>query len=238
MLQSLKISDGAVIFTLPTKNGVFDFGDSDDAGITKLDSVLDSTPALVKAVKNDKDKIIAMLISDEATSDDFYGVVTSSYNLKDSNYGADFYMGTEKKTDAQTDSDSKVNVSKDDAKDVTLYKIQSTTGGKYKMTAVTDKKLVGIAKSASHNSLVKFDNGYIKADQATIKDSADATVSSLSLYDSAIVYIYDDSADEWTIGSKGDLTDEDNYTIKFYSTSTDKKDAQFGLVDYVVIYRA
>ena len=238
MLQSIKISDGAVIFTLPTKNGVFDFGDSDDAGITKLDSVLDSTPALVKAVKNDKDKIIAMLISDEATSDDFYGVVTSSYNLKDSNYGADFYMGTEKKTDAQTDSDSKVNVSKDDTKDVTLYKIQSTTGGKYKMTAVTDKKLVGIAKSASHNSLVKFDNGYIKADQATIKDSTDAVVSSLSLYDSAIVYIYDDSADEWTIGSKGDLTDEDNYTIKFYSTSTDKKDAQFGLVDYVVIYRA
>ena len=176
-----------------------------------------------------------MLISDEATSDDFYGIVTSSYNLKDSDYGADFYIGTEKKTDTQTDE--KYAISKTDAKDVTLYKIQNTTGGKYKMTDAAST-LVGIAKSATNDSLVKFDNGYIKADAATIKNAKDETVSSLSLYDSAVVYIYDDSADEWTIGSKSDLTDEDNYTIKFYSTSTDKKDAQFGLVDYVVIYRA
>ena len=240
MLQSIKISDGAVIFTLPATKDVsgnysFSFKDSDDAGIAKLDSVLDSTPELVTAIKNDKDKIVAMLISDEATSDDFYGIVTSSYNLKDSDYGADFYIGTEKKTDTQTDE--KYAISKTDAKDVTLYKIQNTTGGKYKMTDAAST-LVGIAKSATNDSLVKFDNGYIKADAATIKNAKDETVSSLSLYDSAVVYIYDDSADEWTIGSKSDLTDEDNYTIKFYSTSTDKKDAQFGLVDYVVIYRA
>lgn len=248
MVKGLKISDGAVIFTLPATKAAdgtysFSFKDSDDAGVTKLASIVDSTPELVTAIKNDKDKVVALLISDEATSDDFYGIVTSSYNLKDSNYGADFYIGTEKKTDTQTDE--KYSISKDDsnnAKDVTLYKIQNTTGGKYKMDAkAAADKLVGTAKATAHKSLVKFDNGYIKNDQAdtfTAKNLEGETVSQLSLYDNAVIYIYDDSADEWTIGSKSDLTDEDNYTIKFYSTSTDKKDAQYSLVDYVVIYRA
>ena len=244
-INSTKIADGAIIFTLPATKAdnntySFSFKDSDDAGVSKLESILDSTPALVSAVQNDKGKIVAMLVSDEATSDDFYGVVTSSYNLKDSDYGADFYIGTEKKTDTQTDE--KYGISKADGKEVTLYKIQNTTGGKYKMDAqaATDK-LVGTAKATEHKSLVKFDNGYIKKDQAdtfTAKNLEGENVSQLSLYDNAVVYIYDDSEDGWTIGSKSDLTDDDNYTIKFYSTSTDSKDAQFGLVDYVVIYRA
>ena len=45
------------------------------------------------------------------------------------------------------------------------------------------------------------------------------------------------SDDEWIVGSSSDLTDTDNYTINFYSTASDDDDA-YGLVDYVVIYRA
>lgn len=97
-------------------------------------------------------------------------------------------------------------------------------------------KLVGTSTSTTNKALVKFDNGYIKKDNADIK-KGENNVERLSLYNNAVVYIYDKSDDEWIVGSSSDLTDTDNYTINFYSTAGDDNDA-YGLVDYVVIYRA
>ena len=238
-LDSTAIADNATIFTLPTTGtpAAWDFSDSDDASVTTLAAVCDSTPARVAAVKNDKGKIVAMLVSDEATSDDTYGIVTSSYSIKDSSYGADLYIGSEEKKDIETDSS--VAESQNSSMAVTLYKIVNAVSGKYKLTPVTLKATA--FDTATAKALVKFENGYIVKDQATdLYDSARAVYSggNLTLYEDAVIYVYDKSDEEWTLGSKSDITSDDNYTINFYSTSTDTKDDEYGLVDYVIIYRA
>ncbi len=236
-INTIKISDSAVIFTLPTlkdDSTKFDFSDSDDAKVVKLSTVLDKTPAIVKAIMDDNDKIVAMLISNEAGSDDLYGVVTSAYDLKDSKYGADLYIGSEKKADSEVSSEAEVS-KKDDTKSATLSRFKLRADGKYSVESASDA-LKGTAASTTNKALVKFDNGYIVKDNADIT-KGDTTVTRLSLYKDAIVYIYDKSDDEWTVGSSSDITDDENYTINFYSTA-DSDDDAYGLVDYVVIYRA
>ena len=239
----MKISDNAVIFTLPKGDANdFSFNDSDDAKVVKLSAVLDKTPDKIKAIKDDHNKIVAMVISNDASSDDLYGVVTSAYELKDSKYGADLYVGSEKKADSQTSGTEKAEVSKTDATNTEagiakLAKFKLRTDGKYTVDYdAAAVKLVGTSTSTTKKALVKFDNGYIVKDNADIKKGA-TNVERLSLYNNAVVYIYDKSDDEWIVGSSSDLTDTDNYTINFYSTASDDDDA-YGLVDYVVIYRA
>ena len=52
----------------------------------------------------------------------------------------------------------------------------------------------------------------------------------------AVIYIYDKSDDDYTIGTKSDLTDEDMQYIYFYETDG-QDDDNYGLVTYVVAYR-
>ena len=56
-----------------------------------------------------------------------------------------------------------------------------------------------------------------------------------NLYGSAVVYVYDKSEDEYSIGTASDMTDDDVDSIELYQTSTDTKDDDYGLVNYIVI---
>ena len=232
------IADNAVIFTLKTNAAktAFDFGDSDDAGVTTLDKVKDTKDNLMTAIVNDKNKVVAMIIAEDSSSDDTYGIVTSTYDLKDNDTGADFYIGTEKMTDKTVDGDVEVSI----AKKVTsgaLYKVKQTASGKYTFKdKTTETELRPVATSiatATSSAAVKIDNGYIvKGD-----DSVALTGKSrLSMASNAVIYIYDKSDDNYTIGTKSDLTDEDMQYIYFYETDG-QDDDNYGLVTYVVAYR-
>ena len=235
-IDNTAIADNAVIFTLKTSGGAFDFSDSDDAGVTTLDKIKNTKNNLMSAVVNDKHKVVAIIIAEDSSSDDTYGIVTSTYDLKDNDTGADFYIGTEKMTDKTVDGDVEVSI----AKKVTsgaLYKVKQTASGKYTFKdKTTETELHPVATSiatATSSAAVKIDNGYIvKGD-----DSVALTGKSrLSIASNAVIYIYDKSDDNYTIGTKSDLTDEDMQYIYFYETDG-QDDDNYGLVTYVVAYR-
>ena len=232
-INGTAIADNAVIFTLPTNTAktAFSFADSDDAGVTTLANVKNTTPDLMSAILNDKGKIVAMIVSDESTSDDVYGIITSSYELKD-DYGADFYIGTEKMENQITDNNYSVSIG-EKVTSGALYKIQKTVNGNYKMSNVTPAA-VSTAVNSTSGGAVKIENGYLKPTD----NGATTDFTQLSLYSNAVIYIYDKSDDAYSIGSKSDLTDDEVQYIYFYSTSTDKNDEQFGLIDYVVVWRS
>ena len=156
-----------------------------------------------------------MIISDSATSDDTYGVVTSTYKI-DGGDGADFYVGSEKVSDAKVDSGTPVTVKKGGA----LFKIKKTTAGSYKFDAMTE--VISATKAA-----YEVKNDYVRFE----KDG-----TTYNLYKDAVVYIYNTTDDEYSIGSTSDLTDDDVTSIKLYKTETsDSKDNAYDLVNYIVI---
>ena len=139
-------------------------------------------------------------------------------------------------TDKTVDGDVEVSI----AKKVTsgaLYKVKQTASGKYTFKdKTTETELRPVATSiatATSSAAVKIDNGYIvKGD-----DSVALTGKSrLSMASNAVIYIYDKSDDDYTIGTKSDLTDEDMQYIYFYETDG-QDDDNYGLVTYVVAYR-
>lgn len=209
------IADSALIFAVPVKSGAFDYSDTDDLSITKKANVLDSDLALVTyVVDTDTNKVVLMIMDDSATSDDTYGVVTSTYKI-DGGDGADFYVGSEKVTDAKVDSGTPVTVKNGGA----LFQIKKTTAGSYKFTAATEKASATAAAYEVKNDYVRF-----------VKDG-----TTYNLYKDAVVYIYDKSDDEYNVGSTSDLTDDDVDSIKLYQTETDSKDDAYGLVNYIVV---
>ena len=234
-VNGIAIADNATIFTLKASDdAVFSFDNSDDAGVTTLARIKDTTPKAMSAVINDKGKIVAMVVSNEVSSDDLYGIVTSTYKLKDDN-GADFYIGTEKMTDKITDSDYDISVG-DGVTTGALYKIKETTAGKYNMTtvgAIASTAAVTVAGKTTSGA-VKVENGYIVAADVPL-NTTDGSVR-LSLASNAVIYIYDKSDDAYTIGSQSDLTDDDIQYTYFYKTDGPNDD-NYGLVTYVVAYR-
>ena len=79
-------------------------------------------------------------------------------------------------------------------------------------------------------------NGYVEFVDLNDKDEEVPTTSlKFNLYDKAIVYIYDKSDKEYSIGSTSDLTDDSVVSIKLYQTSNDSKDDFGGLVNYITI---
>ena len=221
-VNGIAIADNATIFTLKASNdAVFSFANSDDAGVTTLARIKDTTPNAMSAVINDKGKIVAMVVSNEVSSDDLYGIVTSTYKLKDDN-GADFYIGTEKMTDKITDSDYDISVG-DGVTTGALYKIKETTAGKYNMTTVgaIASTAAVTADGKTTSGAVKAENGYIVAADVPL-NTTDGSVR-LSLASNAVIYIYDKSDDDiqYTYFYKTDGPNDDNY----------------GLVTYVVAYR-
>ena len=220
------ISDSAVIFTAPTDSAVtkFDYSDTDDLSVVKKANVLDTDVSLVYyIVDNDTNKVVFMIIDDSSTSDDAYGIVTSTYAL-DGNKGADFYVGSEKINDAIIDDNSKVtpNTVKEHAG---LYKIEKTTTGSYKFTVESVKDSITFGSTDKHNVTLK--NDYVQL--------SDTNTTKYNIYSKVIVYVYNSTDDEYSIGSTSDLTDDDVTSIKLYQTSTDSSDDDYGLINYIVI---
>ena len=160
----------------------------------------------------------------------------------DGSTGADFYIDSEKLTDKEVasgvDNDSIKNKEK-----LALYKIKKTTSGDYEFTLVgspTKENPTGLVKeytkSPDKKVKVNVKNGYVEFVDLNDKDEEVSTTSlKFNLYDKAIVYIYDKSDKEYSIGSTSDLTDDSVVSIKLYQTSNDSKDDFGGLVNYITI---
>ena len=217
-LDGHSIADSALIFAVPTTSGpVFDYSDSDDFSVVKKSSVLDTTLSLVSyVVDKDTNRIVCMIMDDSATSEDTYGIVTSTYEI-DGGDGADFYIGSEKVSDGEVDSGTPATVKSGAG----LFKITKTTSGAYKFeTAAT------VENGTSEKAAYEVKNDYVQLTEGDTK---------YNLYGSAVVYVYDKSEDEYSIGTASDMTDDDVDSIELYQTSKDTKDDDYGLVNYIVI---
>ena len=158
-----------------------------------------------------------MIIDDSSTSEDQYGVVTSTYSI-DGGSGADFYIGSDLISDGEVNGTDPSAVKNGGG----LYKITKTTSGDYKFEAATP--IADEITSSSQISSVK--NGYI--------EMADST--RYNLFSDVVVYVYDKADDEYSIGSTADLTDDSLVSAKIYRTNTtDSSDDNYNLVDYIVI---
>ena len=222
-LDEHSIADSALIFAVPTTgdsdNLAFDYSDSDDFSVVKKSSVLDTTLSLVSyVVDKDTNRIVCMIMDDSATSEDTYGIVTSTYEI-DGGDGADFYIGSEKVSDGEVDSGTPETVKNGAG----LFKITKTTSGAYKFEAATT-----VENGTSEKAAYEVKNDYV---QLTQEDDG----TKFNLYGSAVVYVYDKSEDEYSIGTASDMTDDDVDSIKLYQTSKDTKDDDYGLVNYIVI---
>lgn len=217
-LAGHSIADSALIFAVPTTSGpAFDYSDSDDLSVVKKSSVLDTTLSLVSyVVDKDTNRIVCMIMDDSATSEDTYGIVTSTYEI-DGGDGADFYVGSEKVSDGEVDSGTPATVKSGAG----LFKITKTTSGAYKFEAAAT-----VENGTSEKAAYEVKNDYVQLTQDGTK---------FNLYGSAVVYVYDKSEDEYSIGTASDMTDDDVDSIKLYQTSTDTKDDDYGLVNYIVI---
>ena len=220
-LDRHSIADSALIFAVPTTgdsdNLAFDYSDSDDFSVVKKSSVLDTTLSLVSyVVDKDTNRIVCMIMDDSATSEDTYGIVTSTYEI-DGGDGADFYIGSEKVSDGEVDSGTPETVKNGAG----LFKITKTTSGAYKFEAATT-----VENGTSEKAAYEVKNDYVQLTQDGTK---------FNLYGSAVVYVYDKSEDEYSIGTASDMTDDDVDSIKLYQTSKDTKDDDYGLVNYIVI---
>ena len=220
-LDGHSIADSALIFAVPTTgdsdNLAFDYSDSDDFSVVKKSSVLDTTLSLVSyVVDKDTNRIVCMIMDDSATSEDTYGIVTSTYEI-DGGDGADFYIGSEKVSDGEVDSGTPETVKNGAG----LFKITKTTSGAYKFEAATT-----VENGTSEKAAYEVKNDYVQLTQDGTK---------FNLYGSAVVYVYDKSEDEYSIGTASDMTDDDVDSIKLYQTSKDTKDDDCGLVNYIVI---
>ena len=240
------IADSALIFAVPTKeenkNTKFNWeADTDKFSVVKKASVLDTSVKAAKyVVDDDTNKIICMIIDDNSTSDDQYGIATSVYNM-DGSIGADFYIDSEKLTDKEVASGvDKRNIQ--NKENLALYKIKKTTSGDYEFELISTKDSDGTGlvkdytKAANANKKVNVKNGYVEfVDTDANGDEISSTSEKINLYDKAIVYVYDKSDKEYSIGSTSDLTDDSVVSIKLYQTSNDSKDDFGGLVNYITI---
>ena len=220
-LDGHSIADSALIFAVPTtgdsNNLAFDYSDSDDFSVVKKSSVLDTTLSLVSyVVDKDTNRIVCMIMDDSATSEDTYGIVTSTYEI-DGGDGADFYIGSEKVSDGEVDSGTPETVKNGAG----LFKITKTTSGAYKFEAAAT-----VENGTSGKAAYEVKNDYVQLTQDGTK---------FNLYGSAVVYVYDKSEDEYSIGTASDMTDDDVDSIKLYQTSKDTKDDDYDLVNYIVI---
>ena len=172
-----------------------------------------------------------MIIDDGTTSDDQYGIVTSTYSI-DGGDGVDFYIGSEKITDKEISG----AVPTQKKENIALYKITKTASGEYKFKTVeTTPASYTFTKTSSTKVNVK--NGYVDFVTVTTENGKDTETSIKDKYNldsNAVVYIYNTTDDEYSLGSTSDLTDDDLLTAKLYSTG-DTNDDNYGLINYIVI---
>ena len=214
------IDKGCMVVTAPNGNGAatLDFSDDEDLTVTTLDKVLDSDVATVAYVyDNQKKKVVFMLISEDATNDkDTYGIVTGTSKLTDSNNGVTFYIGSEKLEDKIVNGTVPANVAS--ATTNALYKIEKNAAGEYKFTAEG-----AVASTNAALSIVKN----------TVNVGGE-----WNLYKDATVYVYDVSADKYSIGTLSDIESDDVLQVSLFRTNTNtnnKSDADYNLVNYIIV---
>ena len=213
-LDGHSIADNALIFAVPMSGNSFVYTDTDEIAVVQKSSVLDTDLNLVTYVYDkETNRIVCMIMDDSATSEDQYGIATSTYSI-DGGDGADFYIGSELTTDGEVDGTKPETVKSGNGG---LYKITKTTSGSYKFVPAKEKEIKTINKPAT------IKNGYIEIDG-----------DKEYFYDDVIVYVYDKSNDEYTIGSTSDLTDDDIDSAMLYKTG-EAGDDNYDLIDYVVI---
>ena len=210
-LANMPVLDGAVVFAAPLElNDEFNFDESDDLSVLNKSDVLNKTVGKVYTyVKNDKDEIEFLLVSNSATSEDLYGVIVDTWSTSDGT-AASYYVGNELVEECEVDADS-------DLTDLSvLKKITKNADGTVKFTDATVAGNAEKATSVSGNKVVVNGTTYYLADEAQ-------------------VYIYDDSDDEFTTdGSALDMIDDETTDVIVYKTANADSD-NAGLVTYVVV---
>ena len=242
--KTYKLADNVLIFAAKTTNSAveFDFSDTDELSIAKRADVLDTDNIVFQGIFDEDSEVVALLMDNSATSDDQFGVATDSSTISvngSSENAVNFYIGSTEYKDQQLDSsvptimDKTTNTNSD-----VLYKIKKTTSGKYSFSPVvssdkTTTTAVGTDKSTTSAITLKVDN--LSKDRITFTGGN----TTLNLASNVVIYTYDKSNDEITVGdysSRSDIISKDVQNITFY-TNNDSTDDNYGLVDYIVIYQ-
>ena len=235
-----KLADSVKIFATKydTTNKAFDFSDPDDLSVLTRSAALDTDIHAYQAVINNDNEVVALLIDNDATSKDQYGVATDTSKISvngSSEKAVSFYIGSTEYTDKQLDdTDYPTLTSTKASQAAVLYKIKKTTSDKYSFTAATAKEVAKAAGPKVANAATTV--SAVSSDRVTLSGS---NATTLNLSTNVVIYKYDESADETTVGGYADRLDlisEDVQYVTFYKTAKDDDD-DAGLVNYIVIYQ-
>lgn len=216
-VDSTIIADNAVIFAAPITDGDdpdFVWNDTDKLAVVSKNSVLGVNAGLVHYVLNDDgNKIVAMIVADNSVAKDEFGVATSLFNIAKDKIGANVYIASEETKDIVVSGDEpELGTSM-------LYKIKQTAAGEY-----TFEEADEITTEAA-----------VKIKSKTVYTAEDLSIGDLA--DDLVVYVYDESAEKYTIGTKSDMIAKGIIEVGLYSTPTDDDDENYGLIDFVVVVR-
>ena len=237
---SYKLTDSVKIFAAPYNGGNFEFDDTDDLSVVTKASVLGSDVHAYQAVVNkDKGEVVAMLIDNDTTSNDEYGIATGKSTISvngSSKDGVSFYIGnTEYKDQELGDVVGNSLKIMDDTNPYdanVLYKVKKTTAGKYSFETITKKSATTAAGITVTSAAVRVKG--MSSDRVTLSNNTTLNVAS-----NVVIYTYDISADKTTVSdysSRLDVISDGVKNVTFYKNTDDDSD-NYGLVDYIVIYQ-
>ena len=241
--STFKLADSVKIFAIKLTNNQFDFGDTDDLSVLKRADVLDTDLHAYQAIYNDKSEVVALLIDNNATSEDQFGIATDTSSISvngSSENGVSFYIGNTEYKDVQLDGNAPSVMDKNTVtSSAVLYKIKKTTSGKYSFdSSFADKKEATTAAGSSVTTAAVYVNK-LSSDRVTFAGTNAPTVNPLNIASNVVIYTYDKSDDEITVSdysSRLDVIGSDVQNITFYK-NVDKDSDNYGLVDYIVIYQ-
>ena len=241
--KSYKLADNVIIFAAKASGANFDFSNTDELSIVKRADALDTDNVAFQAIYDEDSEVVALLMDNNATSDDQYGIATDTSTISvngSSEKAVSFYIaGTEYKDQQLDDDDYPTVMDKTTHTDsAVLYKIKKTTSGKYSFTTVTDKTATkAVGNDNSTNSAISLKVSKLSKDRVTLTNGT--TETNLNLASNVVIYTYDKSDGKITVSdysSRADIVGKDVQNVTFY-TNTDNNDDNVGLVDYIVIYQ-
>lgn len=235
-----KIASDAVIYSQDSGE---DADDADAYSVVKYDGLLgaDDVESIYYIVEDDE--IVAMLVSDEFTTNDVYGVATD-WQTNNSDPGAEIEFLIDGKTETYNADDGTKAYERVNSVSNVLYQIKFDADKAVNEVVAFDTVLasddeVRKAEITTTNALgpdAKFENDTFKTTTGGIaltegKTMAPATASSITVDSDAVVYIWDASDEEFTKGSKSDLRSLDaNSYLEFYDVADNDK-----IYDVVII---
>ena len=205
------IADNAAIFKLPE---IVSTKDSDYSVISK--SSLAGTSKVTAEYKLNKagTQIAAMIISKSSDTTELYGIFNDKYTNADKDTCVNGFIGSEALNDAVINSGTY-------AAD-TLFKITKTGSGEYDIVSV-DADNKGAA---------------IKGENVSTKDNAlyNGATRVKAFASDVVVYVYDDKAEEYVVGTLSDIDAADaNDDIYYYCTEDDTTKDNYGMITYVIV---